>query len=193
MTKCACAVDGCKRDRRKREWCDAHYSRWRAYGDPMGCAVRLTAEDRFWTKVDKTAQCWVWKAGTTTAGNYGIFHPATGRSVRAHRYAYELLVDMIPEGMQLDHLCHNPRCVRPDHLRLTTNKQNNEHRLGPTRANQSGALGVSWHRGACKWQAHVMHNYKSIYLGLFATVGEAESAVVAKRLELFTHNDRDRV
>lgn len=30
-----CAVDGCERDARKRGWCDKHYKRWQAHGDPL--------------------------------------------------------------------------------------------------------------------------------------------------------------
>ncbi len=32
--KRVCSVDGCGRDRRKREWCNRHYEMWRRNGDP---------------------------------------------------------------------------------------------------------------------------------------------------------------
>jgi len=40
------------------------------------------------------------------------------------RFAYEFSVGVIPEGMELDHLCMNRACCNPSHLQLTTRKQN---------------------------------------------------------------------
>lgn len=39
-----------------------------------------------------------------------------GRSVGAHEAFYELYATPVPEGLELDHLCHDPSCVNPDHL-----------------------------------------------------------------------------
>ncbi|MDX2528009.1 HNH endonuclease signature motif containing protein [Streptomyces europaeiscabiei] len=92
----------------------------------------------FWAKVDKTGSCWIWTA-FTDAGGYGSFHSRgrKGRTYRAHRYAYELLVGPIPAGLYLDHLCHNEdptcpggdnclhrRCVNPAHLEPVTPREN---------------------------------------------------------------------
>lgn len=192
MTAAICSVDGCNRKREKRSWCNRHYLRWRTYGDPVGSACRPSVSERFWAKVEKTESCWNWTAGVTVSGGYGVFHPGGGTSVRAHRFCYEQAIGAIPAGMHLDHTCHNPRCVRPDHLRVVTNKQNCEHQSGASSRSKSGVLGVHWHSGASKWTAQVMHNRKSHYVGLFNSISEAERAVVAKRNELFTHNDVDR-
>lgn len=58
--------------------------------------------------------CWVWTAGGEALG-YGVYF-ADGRSIRAHRYVYELLVGPVPAGLHLDHLCRVKRCCNPDHL-----------------------------------------------------------------------------
>jgi hypothetical protein len=54
---------------------------------------------------------------------YGKFW-RDGKTVSAHRVAYELFVGPIPAGMQIDHLCRNRLCVRPEHLQLATVREN---------------------------------------------------------------------
>ena len=65
--------------------------------------------------------CWNW-AGSLSRYGYGRIRGKPERL--AHRVVYELLVGPIPEGLQLDHLCRNPRCVRPDHLEPVTHREN---------------------------------------------------------------------
>jgi hypothetical protein len=81
------------------------------------------AAERFWAKVNKTDECWLWTA-SRVGGGYGRFHPTNGVSVYAHRWAYEQLVGPIPEGLQLDHLCRVRQCVNPSHLEPVTQAEN---------------------------------------------------------------------
>jgi hypothetical protein len=83
-----------------------------------------TREERFWAKVDKDGPggCWEW-TGTRTKG-YGKFQAESRRTVSAHRFAYELLVGVIPDGLTLDHLCRNRSCVNPEHLEPVTIGEN---------------------------------------------------------------------
>jgi hypothetical protein len=151
-------------------------------------------EVRFWAKVDKTKDCWNWTASRGTAG-YGQIGIGGryGRPHLAHRVAYELEIGPIPDGMQVDHICHNRICVNPSHLRLATNKENNEHRAGLQRNNTSGYNGVTKRSDCNRYAAQITHNGNHIYVGLFESAEEANAAVTAKRLELFTHNDLDRL
>lgn len=82
-----------------------------------------TAEQRFWEKVNKTDTCWLWTAAQNGAG-YGQLRMTRHSNAYAHRFAYELLVGPIPEGMQLDHLCRVRHCCNPDHLEAVTPKVN---------------------------------------------------------------------
>jgi len=77
---------------------------------------------RFWSKVEKTNNCWEWKAGKAYHG-YGEFG-VNGKIVLVHRFSYELFKGEIPKGLQIDHLCRNRVCVNPEHLEVVTNKEN---------------------------------------------------------------------
>lgn len=68
--------------------------------------------------------CWQW-TGPVDQNGYGKF----GRNV-AHRRAYEELVGPVPEGLELDHLCHNRGCINPAHLEPVTRAEN-IRRAGP--------------------------------------------------------------
>lgn len=148
----------------------------------------------FWSRVNKSDHCWSWTGRITDKG-YGLArYTINGKrhGIRAHRLAYELTNGTIPTDMQVDHLCHNRSCVRPAHLRVATHKQNQENLAGAQTRNKSGARGVSWYARKNLWMGSVRHNKKLYHVGYFATIDEAERAVIAKRNALFTHNEIDR-
>lgn len=58
--------------------------------------------------------CWVWQRARNSDG-YGVMG-FEGRVGSTHRLSYEAFVGDIPVGLELDHLCSNRACVRPDHL-----------------------------------------------------------------------------
>lgn len=150
--------------------------------------------ERFWEKVDKSGPCWEWTASKNAKG-YGkiqVFREGKHRSTLAHRAAYELTFGPIPEDRHIDHICHNPGCVNPGHLRPVTVKQNLENLSGPFDTSMSGIRGVSWDKASRRWRAAITHNGRSVHVGMFSDINDAEVAVVARRLELFTHNEIDK-
>jgi hypothetical protein len=84
--------------------------------------------ERFWRKVDKSDECWLWTGGDTGNGLfYGKFWDGN-RKVLAHRFAYNLFNGEIPERMEVDHTCRTPKCVRPEHLVIVTRTENMRNR-----------------------------------------------------------------
>jgi hypothetical protein len=90
--------------------------------------------DRFWRKVERTKDCWIW-IGARTSKGYGRLHfGSRNQSQRAHRLSYMMEYGAIPRGMIVLHKCDNPPCVRPDHLMLGTPKDNSLDRVAKDRA-----------------------------------------------------------
>lgn len=116
-----CSVENCTRLVTGRGWCANHYYYWRTHGTvdhiPHG-----RPEDRFWAKVDRSGDCWMWTAGRDRNG-YGVFrHEA--RQWRAPRVAWTFTYGDIPAGLVVMHSCDNPPCVNPAHLSLGTSGDN---------------------------------------------------------------------
>jgi hypothetical protein len=105
-------------------------------GQPMrfvwGHNHRAPATERFWKFVDKDGPvpegradlgpCWLWTGHHSTRG-YGYFW-GNGKEIIAARFAYESEYGKVPEGLELDHLCKTPPCIRPSHLEPVTHKVN---------------------------------------------------------------------
>lgn len=93
----------------------------RAYRGGMlsgGTRTEPGAIERFNQKIhpEPNTGCWLWTGATFPRG-YAAFKVA-GRSVRAHRWAYEQVHGPIPEEFDAMHRCGATSCVNPDHLEL---------------------------------------------------------------------------
>jgi len=94
--------------------------------------------ERFWSKVDKTGDCWLWTGGCTSYG-YGAFSVSTGIAKLAHRVAYALCIAPPPDDLMVCHTCDNPPCVNPAHLFLGTRGDNNRDRAAKGRTQRGEA------------------------------------------------------
>lgn len=117
-----CEIDGCTNLRYARTLCHGHHQMLNRRGSiDRPLRSRRSAEERFWALVTKTETCWIF--GRLKPNGYGAFS-AYGHSATAHRFAYELMVGPIPDGLSIDHLCRRPACVNPAHLEAVTQWEN---------------------------------------------------------------------
>lgn len=66
--------------------------------------------------------CWEW---TGPLDNHGYAKAGVyNKDIKVHRFVYEHFIGPIPEGLVLDHLCFNKKCVRPAHLEPVTQRVN---------------------------------------------------------------------
>lgn len=139
-----CTVANCDKPATRRGWCTLHYTRWLRTGSvnsdvPAQLIYGVDTETRFWMRVNKDGPipayaptlgaCWLWTG--KPRGAYGRFSLSHRKSVSAHRFSYELSHGVIPEGMDIDHLCRVTLCVRPSHLEAVTEKVNTLRGFSP--------------------------------------------------------------
>ncbi|WP_310773651.1 HNH endonuclease signature motif containing protein [Mycobacterium sp. Z3061] len=84
--------------------------------------------------------CWVWMGSLKGPAGYGSFRTRTlhtgSRTITAHRFLYELWHGQpVPDGLVIDHLCRNRRCVNPLHIEAVTQRVNVLRGRGPSALN----------------------------------------------------------
>lgn len=130
-----CSQDGCTRlvdGKTARGLCKLHYDRFLKHGS--AAYMPPTADERFWAKVNKDGPipafklelgpCWLWLAHHDRSHRPRFIEPGSKLI-----WAYHYLVGKPPKGLEWDHLCANPGCVRPEHLQLVTRQENSRRRV----------------------------------------------------------------
>ena len=115
--------------------------------------MKLSKSDtkRFWSHVDRRGknECWEWTICCDGRG-YGSFS-ANGKSLTASRVSWEIKHKRkVRKGFVIAHapiICHNKKCVNPNHLSEKTQKQNAADRIldGTARMRESHNLAkMNW-------------------------------------------------
>lgn len=69
---------------------------------------------------------WLW-TGPLQKNGYGYTRwkiHGKWKHARVHRLFFEEYIGPIPDGLEIDHICQNKRCVNPEHLRAVTHQEN---------------------------------------------------------------------
>lgn len=120
-------------------------------------------------------------AGNPSPGRYTKIQ-IDGISYQAHLLAWIYVRGVRPA--QIDHRDLEPSNNRWPNLRPASGTQNQANKpKSPGRSSQF--KGVTWHKGARKWQSSIKAEGRSYYLGLFDSEGAAHAAYVAKAEILF--------
>lgn len=85
-----------------------------------------------WIIPEPNSGCFLWLGALTDVG-YGQAR-LFGRKMGAHRAAYIIAHNGIPEGLDVDRLCRVRCCVNPAHLEAVPHSVNIKRGIGPTLA-----------------------------------------------------------
>jgi len=146
--------------------------------------------ERFWERVCKLpgeGACWEW-TGFRNPGGYGTIGKGGDKSPKllAHRVSWEIANGPIPPGLYVLHHCDNPGCVRPSHLHLGTDADN-QREMAQRRRGYRSKTGMPYgvRRASTKtprWFVQLRVRGKAIYFGTFKTI-EAAAAVARRERE----------
>lgn len=133
---------------------------------------------------DKDTGAFEWKkkrrgvktgTGLGTDNGFGYLRiTVLGKSYYAHRLAWFYVYGEWPD--QIDHINGVKSDNKIKNLRSVNVQQNAQNKLKAQKNSDSQVLGVSWHKKAKKWQAHICVYKERKYLGLFDDVKDAEEA-----------------
>lgn len=76
----------------------------------------LAYAERFWAKVDRTENCWIW-TGRIDRQGFGVLN-FQGKAWKAHRLALALSYPSFNPAHRVLATCGNRNCVRPDHMEI---------------------------------------------------------------------------
>lgn len=178
-----CSIEGCAQPSSTRGWCKNHYQRWRRHGDPQGGGfpLGLAPDQGFRARVAQVGDCLIWQSSKSNDG-YGFFY-TDGHLVMAHRWAFEQEYGPIPEGMQVDHICHHEACVNHEHLRLATPSENSSYRRGSNYGSTTGVRNV--YPNGNRFIVMIRKDGVLKSYGSFRSVDDARVVAEARRAELF--------
>lgn len=188
-----CFAECCTNEVANNWLCNKHSGNVSKYGtlENTGSVFSNVEErlERFGERLSNGCVIWTRSLSDTGYGKMTI----SGRQHRVHKVAWELVNGKVPEGYLLDHfVCFNRACYELSHLRIATTKQNSENQTALVSTNTSGYRGVSYSKASSNWFGQVVHNGKRYSKTGFDSASKANAWVLAKRLELFTHNELDR-
>lgn len=103
---------------------------------------RIPSVKKFWSNTKTGPECWSW-LGSFDRDGYPLFWDGDNQKMmRGHQYSYELHFGP-RDGKCVMHICDNPSCINPEHLRLGTQKENQADKVAKNRQAKGEAQGAS--------------------------------------------------
>lgn len=130
-----CSIDGCGKPRYVRGWCNAHYLRWRRYGDPLAVRKIPNGEATRWLNEVAFSHadpgpCLIWPYARSDSGYGKVWIDdrleVVSRIVCGHRHG-----PAPTPRHEAAHSCGKGHegCCNPWHLDWKTSKQNHADKL----------------------------------------------------------------
>ena len=130
--------------------------------------VCYTEKNHIAFEIDDEDYGWV-SQHTWSCSNDGYITTRIGKKIIGiHR-----ILANTPVGMETDHIDGNNKNNHKLNLRVCSTSQNLRNRNSHL-GSYSKYKGVVWHKKAKKWQAQIMFDFKSMYLGIFNSEEEAD-------------------
>lgn len=133
-----CAVDGCPNPLASDGLCETHRSRQRlgeSLARPIGRTGRPKTDpyERVVKRLDRDLpgrqpdECWEWPGKRILSG-YGVVSQGTRGRNGVPKYVHRIVAEAVHGGVTAEsvvrHLCDNPPCCNPAHLRVGTQSEN---------------------------------------------------------------------
>lgn len=145
----------------------------------MTAAAIYAPAEKIWQRVLRRVEvdndgCWIWM-GTVNSRGYGCVGAGkSSRTVLVHRVAVMVRDGGIPEGMTVDHMCHQSevcrladdcphrRCVNPEHLAVVTLADNIRRQWEAGKCRKGHPLRDKKHSRYCPQCSHGTHKNNSV-------------------------------
>lgn len=135
-------------------------------------------------RTERVGECLVWTRPLPPGHTYPQMS-IEGSPARVHRWVYEVNHGPIPEGMHVDHSCHNQLCLEPSHLRLATPQENGRNRRGRRAGRIRDLPRNVYEKRPGQYFVSFMVRRKARHFGTFRSAEEAAAVAERARKELW--------
>jgi len=142
-----CAIEGCGKPARRREWCRNHYHRRRMHGDPLAGGIPRGERERYFYEVVlpfEGDECLRWPYSKAGKG-YGTIGSRQNTELVHRRVCEEVNGPPPSEDHEAAHSCGNGHlaCVNKRHLSWKTRTENERDKLIHGTHNRGSRHGMS--------------------------------------------------
>lgn len=184
-----CIIDGCGKKFVARGWCAMHYKRWQMRGHPTEGTNPYTfsLDEAISQRTRRNGECLLW-TGSTSHDGYATAQSSSMlkyNTTYVHRMVWiRDMGECIPEGLEIDHLCHVRNCLEVEHMRLVSRVEQVRNRV-VSKDSSTGFRGVYYQPATDNYRFEV-REYGVTHCGNgYDTAELASEAAEIKRREVY--------